>query len=220
MTTRPYSSPLRERQAQQTRELIVDTLVDLLETRRADEVTSRDLARTAGVSERTLYRHFPDREALLAGLSERVVHLANPAPGIPVDSVDDLPGVAVALMAGLDEHHVAARAEALLNADPRRYSPATREHTERMRELVAEAFPDLDEREQVRVTAVVRCLVSAQAWLRMREELGVPGAEAGPTVAWVLETLFREIRRGHGPGADDPTTSRRPAPRRRSGRSA
>ena len=32
--------------------------------------------------------------------------------------------------------------------------------------------------------AVIRCLVSTQAWLRMHEEFGVPGTESGPVVAW------------------------------------
>jgi hypothetical protein len=112
----------------------------------------------------------------------------------------------VELMAGLDEFHVAARAEALLNADPRRYSPATRENTEQFRQLVAQAFPDLGEREQVRIAAVMRCLLSAQAWLRMREEFGVPGVESGPTVAWVIDTIVSEIRRGRGPGTYDPVS--------------
>ena len=46
-------------------------LTTLLGDRRADEVTTRDIATLAGVSERTVYRHFPDRRALLDGLSQR-----------------------------------------------------------------------------------------------------------------------------------------------------
>jgi AcrR family transcriptional regulator len=205
MSSRPYSSRLRERQAQQTRELVLDTLTDLLATRRADEVTTRDLARAAGVSERTVYRHFPDRQALLGGLSERLFRLTGDGPpGGPIESVDDLPRTAVQLMASLDDFHVAARAEALFNADPRRFSPATRQNTEQFRQVISEAFPELNEREHVRVAAVIRCLLSSQTWLRMREEFGVAGVESGPTVAWVLDTIFNEIRRGRRPDAYDP----------------
>lgn len=204
MSNRPYSSPLRERQAQQTRDLVLDTLTDLLETHRADEVTTRDLARAAGVSERTVYRHFPDRQALLGGLSDRLLHLTGSGPpGGPIESVDDLSRVAVQVMAGLDEFHVAARAEALFNADPRRFSLATRENTELFLQVFSRAFPDLDAREVVRIVAVIRCLLSSQAWLRMREEFGVPGVESGPTVAWVLDTIFDALRRGARPGTHD-----------------
>ncbi len=46
---------------------------------------------------------------------------------------------------------------------------------------------------------VIRCLVSTQAWLRMREEFGVPGTESGPVVAWVIDTIIRELRAGNTP---------------------
>jgi hypothetical protein len=102
-------------------------------------------------------------------------------------------------MAGLDENHAAAQAEALLNADPRRFSAATRDNTSQLRDVLRRAFPDLDEREHVRIAAVIRCLLSSQSWFRMREEFGVPGAESGPTVAWVLDTIFDALRRGERP---------------------
>jgi AcrR family transcriptional regulator len=204
VSTRPYRSPLRERQAEQTRDLILDALTDLLETRRADEVVTRDLARRAGVSERTVYRHFPDRRALLAGLSDRLLDMTGSGPPGGLSSIDDLPRIAVELMARLDEVEGVARAEALLNADPRGFSPATGENTAQLRRAIADGLPELDERDQVRLAAVVRCLVSAQAWLRMREEFGVRGKDAGLTVGWVLETVFDAIRRGRGPNGTAP----------------
>ena len=200
-TTRHYTSPLRERQARQTRDLILDTLTGLLEDHRADEITTREIARLADVSERTVYRHFPDRRALLAGLGGRLKDLLDEgSPDSNLRTIDDLAVTAVRLMATLDRVHVAARAEALFNADPRHFSDDTRENSERFLALVAAAFPDLDGRDQVSLTAVIRCLLSAQAWLRMREEFGVSGAESGPVVAWVLEIIVGEVRRGGRPG--------------------
>ena len=64
---------------------------------------------------------------------------------------------------------------------------------------MAKELPELGEREQLRLAAVIRCLVSTQAWLRMREEFGVPGAESGPVVAWVIGTIIREVRAGNTP---------------------
>ena len=70
-----------------------------------------------------------------------------------------------------------------------------------MRELLADGLPELDERVQLRIAAVIRCLVSTQAWLRMREEFGVPGTESGPVVAWVIDIIIRELRAGNTPSA-------------------
>ena len=199
MTTRPYSSALRERQAAQTRELILDAVTQLLGDRRVDEVTTRDIATTADVSERTVYRHFPDRRALLEGLSRRVQDLGDAHPESRPTTVDDFAAASIQLMAALDAHYAAARAEAVFNADPRHFSDETEGNTRRFRAVVAEGFRHLDEREQLRITAVIRCLVSTQAWLRMREEFGVPGAESGPVVAWVIDMIIRELRAGNGP---------------------
>ncbi len=197
---RRYSSPLRERQAVQTRDLILDALTELLEDHRADEVTTREIARSAGVSERTVYRHFPDRGALLAGLSDRLGSLiGKDPPEAGVETFEDLKTMAIRLMADLDEFHVAARAEALFNADPRRFSQATGANSQFMQAVIADALPELDTRDHLRLAAVIRCLLSSQAWLRMREEFGVPGEESGPMVAWVLDAIFNEIQRGNPP---------------------
>lgn len=55
----------------QTREQILDALLKMLQTMSADEISTRELADAADVSLRTVYRHFPDRDALLNGVSDR-----------------------------------------------------------------------------------------------------------------------------------------------------
>ena len=194
-----YRSTLRDRQVAQTRTLILDALTELLADRRADEVTTRDIAALAGVSERTVYRHFPDRDALLTGLTERMADFDGVRPSFGEGGLDDLAPTSRRLMELLEEHFVTARAEAVFNADPRRFADDTQSNTRDMLELFATGFPELDEQEQRRIAAVVRCLVSTQAWLRMREEFGVPGNESGPVVAWVIDLIIREVRAGNTP---------------------
>ena len=201
-SSRQYSSPLRERHAQQTRDLILDAVTELLESHRIDEVTTREIAQSAGVSERTIYRHFPDRDVLLAGLTARLLRSMEQRQdpiNLQIETIDDLKATAVRLMAGLDEFHVAARAEALFNADPRRFSPITRANSEQFRNVITAIVPELGERDRLRLAAVIRCLLSSQAWLRMREEFGVTGEESGPIVAWVLDAIVNEIHRGNPP---------------------
>ena len=65
--------------------------------------------------------------------------------------------------------------------------------------LAADEFPEYDEPDQVRITALLRCLFSVQNWLRMREEFGVPGTESGPVLAWAVDVLLKEIRAGNFP---------------------
>ena len=56
---------LRERQRAQTRELIMRAVGRQLETRSLEDLSFSEIARDAGVGERTVYRHFPTKEALL-----------------------------------------------------------------------------------------------------------------------------------------------------------
>jgi AcrR family transcriptional regulator len=200
-TGKPYTSPLRDRQVAQTQALILDAVTTLLDERRADEVTTREIAAAAGVSERTVYRHFPDRDALLEGLSRRLTHLDGVKPSFGLGSLDDIAPTSRRLMEVLDQHYVTARAEAVFNADPRRFAADTQANTRELCELLANELPELGEREQLRIAAVIRCLASTQAWLRMREEFGVLGAESGPVVAWVIDTIIREVRAGNTPAA-------------------
>lgn len=199
-TTRTYSSPLRESQARQTRDLILDALTELLSDRRADEIATREIADRAGVAQPTVYRHFPDREALIEGVADRFFERSE--PGSPLRgfaTLDDAATVIESFFEAADEFAVEATADALLNADPRRFSQVTRQHSDQLQQAVAVEFAQLEERTQVQLAALIRCLGSAQTWLRMREEYDVPGVESGPVVAWAIDTLLREVRNGNLP---------------------
>lgn len=197
---RTYSSPLRESQAQRTRDLILDALTDLLGEQPSDEITTREIADRAGVSPPTVYRHFPDRSALLDGLTGRIDALMEAAGGeSPLTSIDDLAPRAEHGMATTEQHATEAMAEAVLNSDPRRLGRSSRERSAELIRLVSASLPDYDERDHVRIAALLRNLYSVQTWLRMREEFGIPGDESGPLVAWAMETLVRELRAGTFP---------------------
>jgi AcrR family transcriptional regulator len=199
--SRTYSSRLRDEQARRTRELILDALTDLLGSHPADEISTRAIAQRAGVSQPTVYRHFPDRQALLEGLSDRILSLGVSAGRRFPETLDDIAAHAARDFEFPEQNPAAATAEAILNADPRRLSRASRARSDQLLQLVARELPEYDERDHVRITALLRSLYSIQAWLRMREEFGIPGTESAPILAWALDTLVREIRAGNFPRA-------------------
>jgi AcrR family transcriptional regulator len=51
------------------REALVETGLRLLQTRTADDLSLREVARAVGVSATAVYRHFPDKGALMAALA-------------------------------------------------------------------------------------------------------------------------------------------------------
>ena len=215
--TRTYSSPLRESQANRTRDLILDALTNLLGEHRADEVSTRQIAERAGVSQPTVYRHFPNRLALVDGLSDRVdQQFDDPRSARSPKTIEEWAAVVEAYFQGADNHRVEATADAVLNADPRRFSEASRRRSREIAQAVARSLPDLDERNQLRFAALTRTLISVQTWLRMREEFGLGGSESGPLVGWAIQTLLQEARAGYLPG----TLSAAEPPSRNSGEAA
>lgn len=201
-TTRSYNSPLREEQARRTRGLILDAFTELLADRRADEITTKQIAELAGVSQPTVYRHFPDRAALLKGLSNRVGELMGmsfPTAG----TLDEISSRVEVFFAGSERFPEAIRAETLLNADPRWFGEITSRTSQEFLEAVAATFPGYDHRRQAAIAGLLRCLGSSQSWLRMREEFGVSGEESGPLFRWAIDTLIREIRDEGYPATDE-----------------
>ncbi len=53
------------------RSALIETGLSWLGTRQGDEISLREIARLAGVSATAVYRHFPDKSALIAALCER-----------------------------------------------------------------------------------------------------------------------------------------------------
>ena len=69
-TTRPYESPLRAEQLEQTRLRILEATADVLADDEVEEVTVPLVAMRARVAVRTVYRHFPTKDALFDAFGE------------------------------------------------------------------------------------------------------------------------------------------------------
>jgi len=196
---RPYVSLLRERQMEQTRELIFQALTEQLAEEGIKDFNIPRLSRRAGVSVRTIYRYFPSKDALLDALDvwmdDHVVQIPPPR------TTGELARYPEQLFAAFDENASLMLAQF---ATPPGREIRARGRRRRLRgyaQLLAEVTANLDAAEATGARAVISYLVSAAAWKSMREEFGLAGEESGAAVAWAIRTLIADLKRRNGQAA-------------------
>ena len=194
----PSDAPasLRERRKAETREMILDALVQAMAAGEVEAMTHDALARRAGVSRQTVYRHFPDRESLMTALWERL----NPrfaAQGLPTEE-GQLTAVLGPMYAAFDrDADLVTVAQSTPQGRAVRMSVKAR-RARAFRQATADAARGLDEREAVMAAAVIQLLCGGQAWIEMREQWGLSGEEIARACAWAISALLKDLHAREG----------------------
>ncbi len=197
------ASPLRERQRGFTRRLIVDALSRVILKTGIHQFSTQEVADEAGVSLRTLYRYFPTREDLLAGLAVEADQTLREAgfPPAPNSLSADGIGVLVGdLWQAMGKRPDLTRALVIANmATGFQFGPR-KEHHQLLRHAVESMTPHLTSKEQHHLYAVIRYLAGSLAWKVLTDDFGLETEEGSDLAAWVIRTLIKEIEAGGRPG--------------------
>lgn len=192
---RIYQSELREQAKAETRERIVAAVVKVILDEGVHAFTVQNVADKAGVSHRTVYRHFATREDLLDALSDWL-HASVLEAGLPppteISAVSAHVGPLFEQFARMRDAMrasvIAAVALGYQTGSQRRSSSAFEEMAER-------AFPHLPREEVHDAAAVLRTLVSRYAWYVLDVDLKVESARAARGVTWAVATLVQDLKR-------------------------
>jgi AcrR family transcriptional regulator len=188
-----YESPLRAEQAQATRERILAGVRTMFEQDPDNALGFDELATVSGVNRRTIFRHFPTKEALL----EAFWNDANASLGVRFwpQSEKDLTELPPALFASLDGIEGIVRASHASGAGRQMRLQANEERQAAFRKSLAEVSKDLVPERARQLEAAVQLLFSATAWQTMKDYWGFSGEEAGKAAAWAIEALLDAARR-------------------------
>jgi AcrR family transcriptional regulator len=184
---------LRERQKASTAVLILEAVSRCLKDISLDDLSFARVAEEAGIAERTIYRHFPTKDALLDAWWSRLQVSIRQGP-YP-ETADALIAAGPRVFSEFDKQGEWFRVSLL---SPQGRAIAARANDDRVaafRKAVRDGAGDLPEPEFTRLCAAVQALYSAGTWLTMREVWGLKGKESGRAVAEAIEALFREARR-------------------------
>ncbi|WP_019629309.1 TetR/AcrR family transcriptional regulator [Actinomadura atramentaria] len=157
-------------------ETLIEHAVRLLDESGADAVTVREVARRAGVSPSAPFRHFPDRAALLAAVTEAVAVDFTRIYTAAVDSDDPLPfralGRAFVHYALDHPHRFALLRGAVFNADR---APVLDEGHRAFTDDITAMIADAQRRGELRAADPALVLVAAQALVYGLSQMFVDG---------------------------------------------
>lgn len=189
---------LRERQSELVRTAILDATADCLRAERPDEVSLADLALSAGVSLRTLYRYFPSRDDLFSEAGHRLLTDLGVSPAIGDGDIAASflsASAALAKEPGLARNLLRSTTGRQVRASGRQQRHAS------ITDAVASAGRGLTPTAITGAAAVIGYLCSAASWVTICEETGLDADTARHAVAWAISTLQSAVASGDGPCA-------------------
>jgi AcrR family transcriptional regulator len=188
----PANASLRERQAEQVRSAILDSVVEQLESRPFDDIAMADVASAAGISLRTLYRYYPDRPALLEAAGERIYSEL----GVPseIAGPDDVSASFLTAARRLSTRPALTRALVQTSAGRTARSSVRRQRTDAIHTALEPLTAGLDDDTARRASAVIAHLCSAASWVTISDDSGLADVDAQQAVAWAIDTLVASLK--------------------------
>jgi AcrR family transcriptional regulator len=193
--TRTYSSPLRRQQRESTRQLILRALASLIAEGRIHTFSVEDVARRAGVSYASVYKHFPSREKLLEGLYEWGSELVRSEMPPPPRALGEIPAWVAAAIPVAEKHAAINQAVATVLAALRIDPPSRRRRDVLVEKLIARGAPGLPPKTAREAAAVIRHLAGSESWSALRRRFGLDAAQTSAALTWALNALIRDLKR-------------------------
>lgn len=192
---RRYNSPLRQQQTADTRERIILAGVELVHgfpTWDWTNLTARAVSETAGVSERTVYRHFTTERNLRDSIMQRLV----------TDSGIDLGTLRMEDFAKTTEHmfrFLSAFSTRIQTEQDPTFASIDEERRRALLESVKRSLRDSPAQSQTEVAAMLDLFWNPLYYERLIADWQLPPERASQLIGWMIETLLRAIKSGEHP---------------------
>jgi AcrR family transcriptional regulator len=188
-TTRRYDSPVRREQTAKTREAIVAAgarLAHGLGSWDWRPVTAKAVAEAVGISERTVYRHFPTEQSLREAILQRLQDEA----GVQIEglALNELGSHVERLFDYLSTFAAStepAMDPALADLNDRR--------TAALLDAVGRQAQGLSERERRQVAGVLDVLWSVATYRRLTGPWGLTPGESTAAVDWLIDAIVSSL---------------------------
>jgi AcrR family transcriptional regulator len=194
--TREYNSPARDQAKAETRKKIVDAVVRVVLDDGIHAFTVQNVADKAGVSHRTVYRHFKTREELIGGLAASLDVKAEESSftafPVTIDDIINVVGPSFEAMGEVEEHF---RAYVIASIAMQWQDASRQRRTQAFNRAIRSAFPHLSSEEVRGAAAVIRSVAGSRSWYQLTFEGGLDSKAAAHAADWAVRALLKDLRR-------------------------
>ena len=193
---------LRDRQMAATRTAILEAVATEIAESGLTGFSIQGVADRAGVTHRTVYNHFPTREALNDAFAEYVEQklygrgFANAEQGV---NLEGLPAVARLMHGVASDDAVYLQAYVMMTIATGKAARVFRERSKKAEKTVEEELGPLEPGTAKLVTSAIRLFISSAGWFLLKQHHGLSPAEAAGMSEWAVKTLVAAARRGDLP---------------------
>lgn len=195
---RPYHSELRAQQAEETRARIIDAAIRVMAGGIAT-LSIPDVAREAGVSVPTIYRHFGTKRELLDSIYPYLASRAGIGPiDVPktVDEFREMVRNVFSRLESLGELARVAMSSPASDEARRSQMPARQAMS---RQFVATVMPGSSPTDRERLSRVLLVLTSSAGMRMWRDQQGVSVDTAADDIHWLICMVLSATERGTNP---------------------
>lgn len=175
-----------------TRRAILDALAAVIAETGGLGFSVQQVAERAAVTHRTVYNHFPTRDALNDALAEHVedVMARDGFRELPATSSASLVPMITDAYAAFQSHEVLARAYVMLMLASRRPAGVARRRTSAFEAVIARDTSPPAPLTSRGLTAAMRMFLSTTGWHILTEQMSLSPTEAATTATWAAQTLL------------------------------
>lgn len=179
---------LRERQKMSTHDEILNVATRML--RDKGEMSHEAIAADAGMAARTVYRHFPSRDALIAAVWERL--RAETDTRFP-QTEEEILTLAPEMYQRFGKHEPLVRAFLSSSTTVEVVDRGAEEGRRAFQVALRAATKHLSAKKRKQVVAAFLALYSASAWRLMRDRGELTSEEAAQAITWAFSALLKNL---------------------------
>lgn len=192
---RAYSSEVRDTAKDETRQRIIQALIALILHEGIHAFTMQNVADKAGISLRTVYRHFESREQLLEGLSDHTDQGVDALGIRPPTNLGEIEPLIRPLFTKFAVIQDGLRATVIASIATRHAAKGYLKRRAMLLDWMAAAYPNLSAGELKEAGAIIGTLSGSRAWYVLTSELGLDSEQAGRAAHWAVRTLLADLRK-------------------------